>query len=121
MRQRGRLHAGDPAAAVAELAGKRSTLMSVSERPVVLVAEDDPSVRLTLEFVLQDEGFSVLVAGDGEQALAMAREVRPDVILLDHLMPKLAGRQVFEALRGSDSTSSIPVFVITGMAQWAGD
>jgi two-component system phosphate regulon response regulator PhoB len=95
--------------------------MSVTESPVVLVAEDDPSVRMTLEFVLQDEGFSVLVAGDGEQALAMAREVRPDVILLDHMMPKLAGRQVFEALRGSHATSSIPVFVMTGMAQWAGE
>ena len=95
--------------------------MDVSERPVVLVAEDDASVRMTLEFVLQDEGFAVLVAGDGEQALAMAREERPDVILLDHMMPKLAGRQVFEALRGSDATSSIPVFVMTGMIQGPGE
>jgi two-component system phosphate regulon response regulator PhoB len=95
--------------------------MGVREKPVVLVAEDDPSVRMTLEFVLEDEGFSVIVAGDGEQALAMARDERPDVILLDHMMPKLAGRQVFEALRGSEATSSIPVFVMTGMARGSGE
>jgi DNA-binding response OmpR family regulator len=93
--------------------------------PKVLVAEDDPSVRMTLEFVLSDEGFEVLLANDGEQALRLATDELPDVILLDSLMPKMDGKQVLKALRAHAPTSSIPVLVLTGMdreseAEWAG-
>ena len=85
----------------------------------VLVAEDDASVRLTIEFVLQDEGFEVFLAEDGEQALKIAQAELPDVILLDQIMPKLDGKQVLQALRADDSTKDIPVFVLTGMARGA--
>ena len=91
------------------------------EGPKVLVAEDDASVRLTIEFVLNDEGFNVLLAEDGEQALTMARSELPDVILLDQIMPKLDGKQVLSALRETDSTKSIPVFVLTGMSRGAAE
>ena len=87
----------------------------ISVSPKVLVAEDDPSVRMTIEFVLSDEGFDVLLAEDGEQALSMARDQLPDVILLDQVMPKLDGKEVLTALRQRDSTRSIPVFVLSGM------
>lgn len=83
----------------------------------VLVAEDDASVRLTIEFVLMDEGFQVLLAEDGEQALNLARSELPDVILLDQIMPKLDGKQVLKALRAEEQTRDIPVFVLTGMAR----
>lgn len=83
----------------------------------VLVAEDDPSVRMTIEFVLKDEGFDVLLAEDGEQALSLALEAKPDVILLDQIMPKLDGKEVLAALRKDDSTKDIPVLVLTGMAR----
>ena len=83
----------------------------------VLVAEDDASVRLTIEFVLEDEGFQVLLAEDGEEALNLARSELPDVILLDQIMPKLDGKQVLSALREGDQTRDIPVFVLTGMAR----
>lgn len=89
------------------------------EGPKVLVAEDDASVRLTIEFVLSDEGFSVLLAEDGEQALSMARSDLPDVILLDQIMPKLDGKQVLTALREVEATRSIPVFVLSGMSHGA--
>lgn len=85
----------------------------------VLVAEDDASVRLTIEFVLSDEGFEVFLAEDGEQALKIAQAELPDVILLDQIMPKLDGKQVLHALRADDSTKDIPVFVLTGMARGA--
>lgn len=85
----------------------------------VLVAEDDASVRLTIEFVLQDEGFEVLLAEDGEQALKIAQTELPDIILLDQMMPKLDGKQVLSALRSESSTKDIPVFVLTGMARGA--
>lgn len=87
----------------------------------VLVAEDDASVRLTIEFVLEDEGFQVLLAEDGEQALELARAERPDVILLDQIMPKLDGKQVLTALRGDTATRDIPVLVLTGMSRGAPD
>ena len=83
----------------------------------VLVAEDDPSVRMTIEFVLKDEGFDVLLAEDGEQALSLALEATPDVILLDQIMPKMDGKEVLTALRKEDSTKDIPVLVLTGMAR----
>jgi CheY-like chemotaxis protein len=91
------------------------------EKPVVLVAEDDASVRMTIEFVLQDEGFQVVLASDGEEALRLAQRLEPDAILLDQMMPKLDGHQVFSALREDASTKDIPVFVLTGMSRSQGD
>ncbi len=82
----------------------------------VLVAEDDPSVRMTISFVLEDEGFDVSCAEDGEQALAMATADPPDVILLDQIMPKMDGQEVLTQLRSLEATRDIPVVVMTGMA-----
>ncbi|MGH2819472.1 MAG: response regulator [Actinomycetota bacterium] len=87
----------------------------------VLIAEDDPSVRMTLQLVLDLEGFEVIAAEDGEQALAAARERSPDVILLDQVMPRMDGRQVLSALKQDDATRGIPVLVLTGMAQVRSD
>lgn len=94
-------------------------------RPVVLIAEDDPSVRMTLEFVLEDEGFEVLAAEDGVEALKIATSERPNVILLDQMMPRMNGKELLAALRSDSATSSIPVFVLSGMTrassdEWAG-
>ncbi|HEX2296692.1 MAG TPA: response regulator [Actinomycetota bacterium] len=92
--------------------------------PLVLVAEDDFNVRLTLEIVLEDAGFEILLAADGEEALRAARESAPDVILLDQVMPKLDGKQVLHALRQDEATRDIPVLVLSGMervpAEWPG-
>jgi DNA-binding response OmpR family regulator len=74
---------------------------------------------MTLEFVLEDEGFEVVMAEDGEQALALAFSEAPDVILLDQIMPKLDGKQVLAALRESDLTRATPVLVLSGMARGA--
>ena len=90
-----------------------------SGKPLVLIAEDDPSVRMTLEFVLEDEGFDVLIAEDGEAALRAAGDRIPDVILLDQMMPKMDGKQVLFALKQDEATSSIPVLVLSGMARGA--
>jgi two-component system, OmpR family, phosphate regulon response regulator PhoB len=82
---------------------------------VVLIAEDDASVRMTLEFVLEDEGFRVLLAPDGEEALRLASAELSDVILLDQIMPKMDGKEVFLALRRGLQTRQIPVLVLSGM------
>jgi DNA-binding response OmpR family regulator len=86
-------------------------------RPIVLVAEDDPSVRMMIEFLLEDEGFDVILAEDGERALDMARSTSPDAILLDLMMPKLDGREVLSRLRAREETARIPVFLLTGMSR----
>lgn len=83
----------------------------------MLVAEDDPSVRLAIEFVLKYEGFDILFAQDGEQALRVALESVPDVILLDQLMPKMDGLEVFGELKSNESTSTIPVLVLSGVVE----
>jgi DNA-binding response OmpR family regulator len=88
----------------------------VSDKPVVLVAEDDPSVRMAIEFVLKYEGFEVIFAHDGEEALQVARANKPDCILLDQVMPKMDGREVLGALKSHESTSAIPVLVLSGVA-----
>ncbi|MPZ90277.1 MAG: response regulator [Actinobacteria bacterium] len=87
----------------------------MTDKPLVLIAEDDAGVRMTLEFVLADEGFEVLSAEDGEQALNLALERSPDAILLDGRMPKLTGKQVLTALRALRATAETPVFVLSGM------
>jgi DNA-binding response OmpR family regulator len=71
---------------------------------------------MTLQFVLEDEGFDVIMAEDGERAVAVAKAERPDVILLDGMLPKLDGHEVFSALRGDVATKEIPVLVLSGMA-----
>ena len=87
----------------------------MNDKPLALIAEDDAGVRMTLEFVLADEGFEVLSAEDGEQALNLALERSPDAILLDGMMPKMTGKQVLTALRALKTTAETPVFVLTGM------
>ena len=89
------------------------------------MAEDDPSIRLALEFVLKYEGFDVVFAEDGAKALELAKNGLPDVILLDHVMPKMDGKQVFAALKDHEPTRTIPILVLTGMSRsettdWAG-
>jgi CheY-like chemotaxis protein len=91
------------------------------DKPIVLVAEDDASVRMTIEFVLRDEGFDVVLAVDGEQALKLAKTMKPNVILLDQMMPKLDGHGVLSALREDEATREIPVFVLSGMSRTPGD
>ena len=89
--------------------------------PTVLVAEDDSSVRMTIEFVLEDEGFDVHMAEDGIEALRKAKDILPDIILLDQMMPKMDGKEVLAALRAEESTRDIPVVVLTGMSRGSPD
>jgi CheY-like chemotaxis protein len=95
------------------------------EEPLVLIAEDDPSVRMTIELVLEGEGFRTLLAADGEEALQLATSELPDVILLDQSMPKIKGKEVVASLRRQEQTRSIPVLVLSGTSwgsaeEWPG-
>ncbi len=65
----------------------------------VLIADDEQNIVISLEFLLKREGFEVLVAGDGETALQMVAEHRPDLVLLDVMMPKRNGYEVCQRMR----------------------
>jgi CheY-like chemotaxis protein len=83
----------------------------------ILLVEDSKFVRLTAERALARAGYEVSSAADGEEALQMAREKLPDLILLDMLLPKMSGPDVLAGLKKDPLTKAIPVVVITGLSQ----
>ena len=83
----------------------------------VLLAEDDRLLRKAAEATLRREGFTVFTAADGEEALRVARAERPDLILLDLIMPKRQGFDVLRELKGSVDTAGIPVIVLSNLGQ----
>src|SRR5712691_5074740 len=83
----------------------------------VLLAEDDRFLRKAAETALKRQGFTVLPAVDGEEALRMARAEAPDVVLLDLIMPKLQGFEVLRALKADPATTKIPVIILSNLGQ----
>lgn len=83
----------------------------------ILLVEDSKFLRLATERALARAGYEVASASDGEEGLRLARERKPDLILLDMLLPKMSGPDVLAALKKDPLTVSIPVVVMTGMSQ----
>lgn len=83
----------------------------------ILLVEDSKFLRLATERALVRAGYEVSTASDGEQALQIAREKQPDVILLDMLLPKITGPEVLKALKKDAGTAQIAVIVLTGLSQ----
>ena len=83
----------------------------------ILVAEDDRFLRKAAEMALKRQGYIVLTAADGEEALRTARSVLPDLILLDLIMPKLNGFDVLQALKKDAPTAHIPVIILSNLGQ----
>jgi PleD family two-component response regulator len=79
----------------------------------VLVVEDEPNIREIINFNLENWGFEVIQANDGETALAMAEEYSPDLILLDLMLPRMDGIEVCRRLKSGFWTSRIPVIMLT--------
>jgi CheY-like chemotaxis protein len=83
----------------------------------ILLVEDSKFLRLATERALARAGYTVDSAVDGDEALQLAREKMPDLILLDMLLPKMTGLDVLKALKADPATRGIPVVVMTGMSQ----
>jgi DNA-binding response OmpR family regulator len=83
----------------------------------ILIAEDDRYLRRAAEARLRQQGFTVLTAADGEEALRVARAERPDLILLDLIMPKVQGFEVLRELKAAEATTAIPVIVLSNLGQ----
>ena len=83
----------------------------------ILLVEDSKFLRLATERALARAGYDMCTASDGENALQLAREKMPDVILLDMLLPKMTGPDVLKALKKDPVTAKIAVVVFTGLSQ----
>jgi CheY-like chemotaxis protein len=89
----------------------------VSAAKRVLLAEDDRFLRRACEQSLRQRGYTVISAPDGEAALQLARRERPDLILLDMLMPRMTGLDVLRALKAGAQTREIPVLVLSNSSR----
>ena len=83
----------------------------------VLICDDDPVILRLIQVNLELEGYEVLVAHHGEEAIEVAQAERPDLIILDIMMPKLDGYQTCKRLKADESTEAIPVVFLSAKAQ----
>lgn len=83
----------------------------------ILLVEDDDRLANVYETRLQSEGFTTKRVANGEDALAMALQVKPDLILLDVMMPKVSGFDVLDILRNTPETSNIKIIMLTALSQ----
>ncbi len=84
--------------------------------PKIVCAEDDKLISTSLVEGFTAAGFEVTAAADGEEAVAKIKEVKPDVVLLDIMMPKLDGYGVVWELKSDPATASIPVIMLTNLS-----
>jgi DNA-binding response OmpR family regulator len=89
----------------------------VSQRPLVLVADDDPDILLLITLTLERDGYEVVAAKDGLSALTAAVERVPHLVLLDLMMPGLDGYEVTRRLRGEPITKDVPIVIVTAAAE----
>ncbi|WP_151703496.1 response regulator transcription factor [Nitrincola alkalilacustris] len=79
----------------------------------VLVVDDEPNILLSLEFLMEQAGFDVFTADDGETALEVIDRERPDLVLLDISLPGISGFDVLEKIRSSDDFKKLQVIMLT--------
>lgn len=88
-------------------------------KPVILVVEDEDALVTLLAYNLEREGYEVQIAGDGEEAALLIEERKPDLILLDWMLPKLSGLELCRRLRGRTETRNIPIIMLTARGEEA--
>jgi DNA-binding response OmpR family regulator len=85
----------------------------------ILIADDEPYVQRSLEFVLKKEGFEVVTAVNGEDALRKIREFKPKIVFLDLMMPKMNGVEACKEIKSDPSLRNIYVIILTAKGQEA--
>lgn len=83
----------------------------------VLIVEDDPTILETLSFLLRHEGWTVDAVSDGDQVMTLVRRKRPNVVLLDVMLPGMNGFDILKALRGDPDHGNTPVLILTARGQ----
>ena len=87
----------------------------------ILLVEDSKLLRLATGRALARAGYEISFAADGDEALLMANENRPDLILLDMMLPKMSGLEVLKSLKKDPATAAIPVVILTGLSHTNAD
>jgi two-component system alkaline phosphatase synthesis response regulator PhoP len=87
------------------------------EKTKILLVEDDIPLRDMYQTRLEMEGYVVFLASDGEEALSKAVDEKPDLILLDIMMPKISGFDTLDILKTTDKTKNIPIVVLTALKE----
>jgi DNA-binding response OmpR family regulator len=90
-----------------------TTFKYMPGRPLVLVNESDKDIRELIAHVLKCEGYKVVVGKDGDEAVRISRMVLPDLIIMNLMLPKMNGGQVFKALRADPKTETIKVLLLS--------
>ncbi len=85
----------------------------------ILIVDDEPNIVISLEFLMRREGFEVGVARDGEEALMRIRDERPDLVLLDVMMPKINGFEVCESVRADPALAGTRILMLTAKGREA--
>ena len=91
--------------------------MKSTAEPIVLVAEDEPALATLLRYNLEREGYRVMEARDGEEALLLAGESAPDLVVLDWMLPQLSGIEVCRRLRGKGPLKNVPIVMLTARGE----
>ena len=91
--------------------------MKGSAEPAVLVVEDEAALATLLRYNLEREGYRVIEARDGEEALVLADEVKPDLVVLDWMLPELSGIEVCRRLRGRGHMRNVPIVMLTARGE----
>lgn len=95
----------------------RCSTENMASMTKILLADDSKFLRLATERALARAGYNVITAVDGEEAVRLTKEKKPDLVLLDMLLPKLTGPEVLKTLKADPETKDIPVVVFTGLSQ----
>jgi DNA-binding response OmpR family regulator len=83
----------------------------------ILFIEDESALQKTFGDILKNKGYEIAKALDGESGLRLAKEERPDLILLDLILPRMDGFNVLKGLKASEETKSIPVIILTNLEE----
>lgn len=86
-------------------------------KPTILVADDEPSIVMSLQVLLQKAGYEVRIARNGEEAMQAVADAAPDLILLDAMMPKRDGFDVCQSLRSDPKWRTLPIIMLTAKSR----
>ena len=89
------------------------------ERKKILIADDEEDIKMVLQMYLENCGYEVVTAFDGLDAASKIRETKPDLVLMDIMMPVIDGVEVTRQIKSDDATKDIPVVMLTAAAQSA--
>ena len=91
--------------------------MPSDEKKTILVVDDEPDVTVYLQTLLEDNGYAVVVAQDGAEALEKVQQARPDLVTLDITMPEKSGVRFYRDIKENDDLKDIPIIIVTGISK----